>query len=239
MSTIGVVAMTQAAFGGDKKKGTWLLADLEKRMVNWAVPRVPSGIETHHLTLLTLAWSRGIIITAILARQDIQWLWFVSASIALQYFTDVLDGAVGRHRNTGLVKWGFYMDHLLDYIFLSSIIIGYGILLPDIPWYWFAALLVLGGTFMANMFLSFAATNEFQISVLSVGPTEARLFFILINAAIVWFGTDWIPVALPYITSLLTLLLVCLVFHTQRHIWRMDMEIKEAVNKGCGDLPVS
>jgi phosphatidylglycerophosphate synthase len=231
--------MTQAAFAGNKKKGTWLLANIEKRMVNWMVPRIPSGIETYHLTLLTLAWSVGIITTAVFARQDIQWLWLISAFIALQYFTDVLDGAVGRYRNTGLVKWGFYMDHFLDYIFLSSIIIGYGILLQDIPWYWFAALLVLGGAFMVNMFLSFAATNEFQISVLSIGPTEARLFFVLVNAAIIWFGTGWVPVALPFIAALLTLSLAYLVFRTQRHLWRIDMQLKEAGSKSCGECPVS
>jgi phosphatidylglycerophosphate synthase len=231
--------MTQAAFAGNKKKGTWILANIEKRMVNWMVPRIPSGIETYHLTLLTLAWSAGIIITAVFARQDIQWLWLISAFIALQYFTDVLDGAVGRYRNTGLVKWGFYMDHFLDYIFLSSIIIGYGILLQDIPWYWFAALLVLGGAFMVNMFLSFAATNEFQISVLSIGPTEARLFFVVVNAAIIWFGTGWVPVALPFIAALLTLLLAYLVFRTQRHLWRIDLQLKEAGSKSCNERPVS
>jgi phosphatidylglycerophosphate synthase len=30
--------------------------------------------------------------------------------IVFQYITDLLDGEIGRKRNTGLIKWGFYMD---------------------------------------------------------------------------------------------------------------------------------
>ena len=99
----------------------------------------------------------------------------------LQYISDVLDGAVGRYRDTGLVKWGFYMDHLLDYMFLASVIIGYSLIFTNIPWYWFIGVLALGGAFMVNMFLSFAATNEFRISVLKIGPKN-------ISGKLIWIG---------------------------------------------------
>ena len=52
--------MANDQFAGDKKKGDWVLAKVEKRMVNWMVPRVPSFLETYHLTMLTLIWSIGI-----------------------------------------------------------------------------------------------------------------------------------------------------------------------------------
>ena len=220
--------MAAAQFGGDKKKGDWLLASAERRMVAWMVPKVPGWLETYHLTMLTLAWSIGIVLASMAARQSLHWLWLVSAFIALQYLTDVLDGAVGRHRNTGLVKWGFYMDHFLDFIFLSAIIAGYALLLPDVPWYWFMGLQVLGGALMINMFLSFAATNEFQISALKMGPTEGRLFFVLINTGIILFGTAWLELAIPFLVPLIAALLVWMVFGTQRHIWRLDMDYKKA-----------
>ena len=114
--------MTQVQFGGDKKTGKWAFATLERRMVTWLVPKVPSWLETYHLTMLTLVWCIGIVIASLLARQSMHWLWLVSAFIVLQYLSDVLDGAVGRYRDTGLVKWGFYMDHFLDFLFLLSII---------------------------------------------------------------------------------------------------------------------
>jgi hypothetical protein len=61
----------------------------------------------------------------------------------------------------------------------------------------------------------------------------------MVNAAIIWFGTGWVPVALPFIAALLTLLLAYLVFRTQRHIWRIDLQLKEAGSKSCNERPVS
>ena len=123
----------KSQFGGDKKAGKWAFANLERRMVTWLVPKVPSWLETYHLTMLTLLWSIGIVVSrACWPARVIHWLWLVSGLIVLQYLSDVLDGAVGRHRDTGLVKWGFYMDHFLDFLFLASIIVGYSIALPHI-----------------------------------------------------------------------------------------------------------
>ena len=220
--------MAAGPFAGDKKKGTWVLAKAERRMVDWLVPKVPRGLETYHLTLLTIFWSIGIVIASFLARDNIHWVWLVSTFIGLQYLSDALDGAVGRFRDTGLVKWGFYMDHFLDYLFLASIIAGYGLVLEDIPWYWFMSMLVLGGAFMTNMFLSFAATNEFQISALGIGPTEMRVFFILVNAGMVLFGTAWVQISLPFMLAALAGVLAWLVFKTQKHLWQLDMEYKAA-----------
>jgi hypothetical protein len=47
-----------------------------------------------------------------------------------QWFTDCLDGALGRYRDTGIPKWGYYMDHFLDFVFmciaLNTAIIFFG-----------------------------------------------------------------------------------------------------------------
>ena len=143
-----------------------------------------------------------------------------------------MDGAVGRYRDTGLVKWGFYMDHFLDFMFLSSVVVGYSLALPHIAAYWFGALLVLGGALMVNTFLSFAATNEFQISTLGIGPTESRLFFVLANTGMIFFGTAWLPVVLPIIVGVLTLTLMWSVWQAHRRIWQMDMEYKRNRSRG-------
>ncbi len=222
------MSATGSSFGGDRKQGEWFLATAERRMVSWLVPRVPGFLETYHLTLMTLLWSGGIVAGSYLARQSLHWLWLVSVFIFLQYLSDVLDGAVGRYRDTGLIKWGFYMDHLLDYVFLASIIGGYGLLLTQVPGYWFLALIALGGAFMVSMFLSFAATNEFRISVLKVGPTEMRAFFILVNIAIIIFGVQWIVVSIPYVTAAFAVTLVWVVSQTQWRIWQLDMELKRS-----------
>jgi len=219
-------------FAGDKKEGKWLTARLEDKLKAVLVPRVPARIETWHLTYSTLAWSAGVILFSFLARYDIRWLWVVSLNIFLQYITDLLDGAVGRTRNTGLIKWGYYMDHLLDYLFLCSILIGYMLLLPDQYKYLQFFILALFGAFMVNSFLEFAATNAFRISYLGIGPTEVRGLFILINTLIICLGRTYIAAALPYVLWASLFGLFVTAYKTQKAIWTLDMQIKQEQEKG-------
>lgn len=213
-------------FQGDKKKGHSILHKPEERFKARLLPLVPQGIETYHLTLSTVLWCVLIIVFSFLARYSIGWLWAVSSMIVMQYITDLLDGAIGRARNTGLVKWGYYMDHFLDYIFLCSMLIGYSFLLPDHYKYMFFFVLALSGAFMVNSFLSFAATNEFQITYFGIGPTEMRIVFILVNTLIIFFGAEYIAKSLPYIIAASAIALFAAVYGTSRHLWKIDMEEK-------------
>ncbi len=215
-------------FNGDQKEGHWLLDRAERRLIQWLLPKVPAGIETHHLTLSTLLWCVLIVLFSWLARVNIHFLWMVSLMIVAQYVTDALDGAVGRARNTGLIKWGFYMDHMLDYLFLCSILAGYGLLFKDLGKYLLFYILALFGAFMVNAFLSFAVTNRFQISFLGIGPTEVRLLFILANTAIILLH-DCIDCSsvIPFLLALPTVGLIVNIVLTQRRLWRADMAARQ------------
>lgn len=221
-------------FSGDKKAGRSLLSRPEQKFRDWLVPKIPRRIETYHLTLTTLLWSLLIILFSFLARHDIRWLWAVSLMIFLQYVTDLLDGAVGRTRNTGLVKWGYYMDHLLDYVFMCSILIGYSMLLPDHFKYVLFFILALFGAFMINSFLSFAATNEFQITYMGVGPTEIRLVFIAVNTLLILCGKTYMVRVLPYVLGFSTFGLFITAYRTQRKLWRIDMRARYAEQQAGG-----
>jgi len=218
-------------FQGDKKVGASFLTPWEDHLRVWLLPRVPRRIETYHLTLSTIIWCLVIVAASFLAKHNIHWLWLSSAMIAMQYLTDLLDGAVGRQRDTGLVKWGYYMDHFLDYIFLCSILIGYALLLPDAFKHRLFFVMALFGAFMVNSFLSFAATSEFKISYLGIGPTEVRIVFILVNTALILFGKTYMLRAMPYVMCGATFGLFVTVYKTQCQLWRIDMCAKR------GDAP--
>lgn len=94
-----------------------ILVNLENRFKHWAMPKLPRYLETYHLTIMTVLWSVLNIILGFYARKSLSVLWLVSLMIVLQYFTDLFDGELGRQRNIGLIKWGFYMDYFLDYLF--------------------------------------------------------------------------------------------------------------------------
>ena len=214
-------------FAGDQKVGKWLLVTYENRFREYLLPKVPKKVETYHLTLSTLLWCFLIIVFSFLAKYNIHCLWVVSLSIFMQYITDLLDGAIGRRRNTGLIKWGFYMDHLLDYLFLCSILIGYSLLLPDQFKYALFFILALFGSFMVNSFLSFAATNEFQISYLGIGPTEVRIIFIIVNTLLIFFGPTYMVHSMPYILLASAFGFFVTVYKTQKVMWALDMKTKK------------
>ncbi|MEO5927767.1 MAG: CDP-alcohol phosphatidyltransferase family protein [Patescibacteria group bacterium] len=223
--------MQSQPFGGDKKVGQSLLHGPEQVLIQAAAPRVPAWIKSHHLTLASIPISLLIILCSYLGKESIEWLWAVSGLIALQWITDSLDGAVGRLRKEGLIRWGYYMDHLLDFFFLASILIGYMLLLPDkSKWIHFFVLAIFGG-FMVNSFLAFAATNKFRVSYLGFGPTEARLVFILINTLIILFGKTYLAFSLPYILGFALLGLIVVIYKTQKETWEMDMEARQNLDK--------
>jgi len=214
-------------FGGDKKVGHSLLTCPETRFKNWAVPKIPPEIETYHLTLTTLLWSFINILIGFEAKEHLSLLWLVSLMILLQYLTDLFDGELGRQRDTGLIKWGFYMDHFLDYIFLCSLVfVGYMISPAGLEIWYFALLVILGG-FMVNSFLAFGATNEFQIYHYGVGPTEMRVVFILINTFIVFFGTGSFNILLPATVILCLIGFIINTLQVHRKLWSCDMQVKE------------
>ena len=213
-------------FQGDKKFGQSILHAPEEALKRVLLPWIPKRVETYHLTLMTVPWCALILLFSYFARFNINWLWGVSAMIVAQYVTDLLDGAIGRQRDTGLVKWGFYMDHFLDFVFLCSLLIGYAILLPQIHRTALFFVMALFSGFMVNSFLAFAATNRFQIAYMGIGPTEIRLVFILINTLIIIFGTAPLIAALPYTLAGATFGLFFTVYRTQQDLWRTDMAAK-------------
>jgi len=226
--------MNNEASGCDKKAPmNSLLAPYEKRFIQWLTPHFPEWVETWQLTILTVPWSLGMLLFGWLAGKtgNLHWLWVSSLMIFLQWFTDCFDGAIGRHKNTGLIKWGFYMDHFLDFVFMCSVFIGWSYLFGGAAnkLLWFMSLGM--GCLMVNAFLGFGATNQFKITYLATGPTEMRLYFILINTALTFFGTGWFRAGLPYIFIAFWLGICVVIYRTQRAIWKMDMDIKNQQQK--------
>jgi phosphatidylglycerophosphate synthase len=217
----------QQQFAGADKTNTSFLSPLERRLAPLVIPRIPSWIETYHLTMLTLLWSLLIMVFSFLAAGNIRWLWMVSLMIALQWATDHYDGKIGKYRNTGLVRWGYYMDHLLDYFFLCSILIGYAFILPERSRFQLLLMLALFAAYDFSTFLAFAATDRLKISYLKLGPTEFRLALIIINGLLISFGTKHMISGLKWVNAAAAIGLVFLIYGTQKKIWQRDMEGKQ------------
>ncbi|OJI06605.1 hypothetical protein BK004_02570 [bacterium CG10_46_32] len=218
--------MAQKQFAGAKKHATSLLWNVEQYFIRSITPHAPQFLGTRRLTMCTLLWSALVLYFSWRAQENILWLWGASGMLLAQYLTDILDGAVGRHRNEGFVRWGFYMDHVLDFVLAISVFIGYSFLVGSsyvvVLFIFFAIFAIIP----ASMFLSFSGYNAFKIGSLGFGPTEYRLIIIFLNAAIIYFGVSAFETVLPYLIVLLALYVCILVYQTQKDMSNMDIVAK-------------
>ncbi len=200
-----------------------LLGKLERRFINWGIPKVPKPIMSHHLTYVTIFWSAGAILFGWLATKDLVWLHAISVMVFGQWLTDSFDGSLGKYRKQGLVKWGFYMDHLLDFIFQGALVIGYSFLVSaDWLVFLFMLLLLVSSSTMAVSFLSFAATNQFQIAYYGIGPTEIRIGYIVLNTVVYFIGTEVFSWGVPVIVALNAVAFLVLAVQASKNIWQID-----------------
>ena len=213
-------------FAGAGKTNSGFLVPFERQLTAYILPRIPRWLETYHLTLLTPVWSIMIAVSGYFAAGHLRWLWMTNLMIVLHYFTDHFDGKLGKYRNTGLRKWGFYMDHLFDYGFLCSILIGYSFLVPEKSVFSMLLVLCVFSAFMFHTFLMLAATGEFRVSFSRFGPTELRIALIVINVLLIMFGTRGLRGALPWVALGGIIAFAVLAYIAQLKLWRIDMQAK-------------
>lgn len=206
----------------DTKRNTSVLSSLEARLSHVLAASVPVWMESHHLTMLTALWSLLAIAVGIMAKRNEEWLWWLSVIVALQYVTDAVDGKIGKQRRSGLERWGYYMDHLLDYVFLISVLFCYTVLLPDEYSYIILPLIAISSGFMVTSFLAHSTTGKLTISHFGIGPVEIRIVFIAINTWLVTAGRSYMIAVVPYVLGLSMLALCVVVYRTQRDLWKID-----------------
>jgi phosphatidylglycerophosphate synthase len=214
--------MDDAPVAGQHKHSPSILSALDRRTIERLVPRVPRSMRSRDLTMLTLVWSGLILAGDALAVRNRAWLFAVSLVVAIQYVTDAIDGKLGVLRGEGLVRWGFYMDHLLDYVFLCSIVLGYALLVPPQLHWLMMAILVVAVGFMVSSFLACAVEGGLGISYLRIGPVEIRLLFIAINTWLGLGGRAPLATILPLVLIASLTTWCSFVARTQRRLWDVD-----------------
>lgn len=214
---------------GDPYKGTTLLRPLELKVINFLAPRVPSFIETYHLTLSSLFFSVLMIVAAFLAKNNLNWFWVIIASLVIQFFADALDGEIGRRRNTGLINWGFYTDHFLDFIFMSAVFISHAIIWSADAIIFMGLLVIFGGSFMHEA-LSCVCLGEYNVrGYRQIGGTEVRAFLILIDVYILFFRPQAVGIIFLVLLPIFLIMLFRQAYEKQKVLWALDMKNRKGV----------
>jgi archaetidylinositol phosphate synthase len=161
----------------------FLLAKPEARALEWIARRLPARVMPDHLTALGVLAALGIAAAYVLSNGDKAWLWAASALLVVHWLGDSLDGTLARVRKTERPRYGYYLDHLVDAFATAAIGIGLGLspyMLLSVGLVIVMAYLILS----INTYLETQAFGVFTLGYGRLGPTEARLLLIGVNAVL-------------------------------------------------------
>jgi phosphatidylglycerophosphate synthase len=169
------------------REPSFLLAVPERRVLQAIARRLPRWVLPDDLTAIGVLSAVAICGAYVLSNQDPAWLWVASGLLVVHWLGDSLDGTLARVRGIGRPRYGYYLDHLVDAVSTAAIGIGLGLsphMLLSV-----GTVIVVGYLVLSiNVYLESQALGRFSIGYGKLGPTEARLLLIALNAALALGG---------------------------------------------------
>src|ERR1700730_5199642 len=160
----------------------------ERKVLAWLAARLPSWVNSDHLTLVGFVAMILAGASYAFVRTNRVGLILATIFLALNWFGDSLDGTLARLRNRQRPRYGFYVDHMIDTLgglFLMGGLAISGMVDWRIALGMFLAFLMLS----VEVYLAAYTLGTFRLSFAKFGPTEIRILLALGNAAL-WFHPD-------------------------------------------------
>ena len=166
--------MTPVNAGVHNRENLSLLARSEKRALIWIARRLPTSINSDHLSALGLLAMAGAGLS-FAAYRATRWAAVgVVLSLAVNWFGDSLDGTVARVRHQQRPRYGFYVDHIIDLAGTTMLLAGLACSQLMSPLVALTALILFLAV-SAESYLATHAAGVFRMSFLGFGPTELRI----------------------------------------------------------------
>jgi phosphatidylglycerophosphate synthase len=174
-----------------------LLVPLEKKWLYWIACRLPTFINSDHLTLLGFFAMSLAGISYAGARWWPPALLLVNIWLAVNWFGDSLDGTLARTRNKLRPRYGFYVDRVVDAfgaLFLLGGMALSGYMTPAVS----IALLTVYLLLSIDIYLATYTIGTFELSFWIFGPTELRILlaigniFVLFKREVEVFGRRYL-----------------------------------------------
>lgn len=211
------------AYDGQENKIESILSHANHQIINDAVPHVPPWIETHHLTTLTFIWVIVVLCGGYLSQFNLYWILLSALGVVGNIITDGLDGAIGRYRKTGLVKWGYYADHFGDFLLNGAIFTSFKLINDDLNEYLIIFLIILSSSFFVHSFLSTTTLKKLALTFIKIlSPLEGQISIVLLYLSIFIFGKDSLLISLPAFAIIGTIILILTVTKTLDKLWKLD-----------------
>src|SRR5437899_11243646 len=161
------------------------LAAAEKRALVWMAERMPTWVNSDHLTFLSFAAQIATGVCYALATRDRRMLLAAIVCLVVNWLGDSLDGTLARVRQQQRPRYGFYVDHMVDSFGAVAMMGGLalsGYMHPYIAIGLLIAFLLLS----IQSYLATYTLGEFHLSFWHFGPTELRILLALGNIALLF-----------------------------------------------------
>ena len=163
-----------------------LLGPLERPALKWLAAHMPAWVTPDICTIIGVFGALVIAVSYTLSIYDRNFLWLASAGFVLHWFGDSLDGTLARYRGIERPIFGFFVDHTTDAFSATVIFLGLGIT-PYVSFNIACLTLISYLLLCVLVFIRTGIAGEFKISYSKFGPTEFRVFAILLNT-MMYFG---------------------------------------------------
>jgi phosphatidylglycerophosphate synthase len=172
-----------------------LLGPLERPALQWLAAHMPAWMTPDILTGIGTLGAVIIFFSYWLSNEFPALLWVASLGFVINWFGDSLDGTLARYRKIERPKYGFFVDHTVDSFNEILIVIGLG-LSPYVT-FGVACLALIGYLLMSILiYIRTYVHGVFQISYGKFGPTEVRVFLILLNTVMFFLGSPQVDLPL-------------------------------------------
>ena len=166
-----------------------LLGPLERPTLQWLAAHMPAGVTPDTCTIVGVFGSIIVAISYILSNYDSNFLWLASLGFVINWLGDSLDGTLARYRRIERPVYGFFVDHTIDAFSVSIIVLGLG-LTPHVSFNVACLTLIAYLLMCVLVFVRTSAVGEFKISYGKLGPTEVRVFAIVLNTWMYFGGVQ-------------------------------------------------
>lgn len=164
---------------------TSILSAPERRFLVWAAERMPAWVTSDMLTWFGVFGAAVAGVSYVLANYSLQWLWLASLGYVINWFGDSMDGSLARVRRQQRKLYGYYLDHNVDCICEFFIFAGIG--MSGLVNFWLALLCyVVYLQLEVYVAINAKIKNEFKLTYGKMGPTEFRLFMIIVNTLLIY-----------------------------------------------------
>ncbi len=174
------------AFRSAKRHLNGVSSGLEKRLLVWLAQRIPTCVNSDHLTLLGFVSMFLVGASYAAARWSRHALLLATLFLALNWLGDSLDGTLARVRKCERPRYGFYVDHMLDG-FGALFLTGGLAVSTYVNWRVAAGVLIAFFMLTTEVYLATYTLGVFRLSFGGLGATELRILLAAGNLAL-WFN---------------------------------------------------